>query len=489
MRGQLETHDKLCRSAHLSAANVLEKGWPEYLRSLAAMLHYADHTEANLRDVQGYVANIYNVVTADGRVSSKELNRLLEGCQQLYAVLGTVHAHAREVTLDRTLLRRLEVESWGALLEEFKLPPPNRENIGEWLNVIDGWIGAAVASVARLRDAALEQLLLVEGPVAKFARENLKPADAPPPSTVPKQYSTLLPGKERPRQKRLDWWDRFQTADGIVATIARSVVAVGIVGSVIAIGAHVGSSSMTIYNALAVPVRVEVSGQKVHVNPKGALTMTVPVSGELNVRAFTQSDELIEEFDEELHGANARYVYNVAGAAPLYEWTAVYTPEGAAGSSRNAPADKPLGTQRWYATSVDHVFEEPPESIQTSGSSATFRDVLSAASDAAPRRQVEMLEKPEDKSRLIMTHARWDSTSSPAILEWLALAVGRARLRTVVCDAAQEEAERRGAAAFRAGRQRGRRTPGGVQAPKRARRSGAGPARPAVPAHPLPGRL
>ena len=79
MRGEIEAHDKLCRSAHLAAAKTLEKGWPEYLRSLAAMLHYADHTEANLRDVQGYVANIYNVVTADGRVSSKELTRLLEG--------------------------------------------------------------------------------------------------------------------------------------------------------------------------------------------------------------------------------------------------------------------------------------------------------------------------------------------------------------------------------------------------------------------------
>ena len=60
------------------------------------------------------------------------------------------------------------------MLEEFKLPPPNRENIGDWLNVIDGWVGAAIAAIARLRDAALEQLLLVEGQVAKFARDNLQ---------------------------------------------------------------------------------------------------------------------------------------------------------------------------------------------------------------------------------------------------------------------------------------------------------------------------
>ena len=80
------------------------------------------------------------------------------------------------------------------------------------------------------------------------------------------------------------------------------------------------------------------------------------------MRTFTKSDELIEEFDEELHGANARYVYNVASATPLYEWTAVYTPEGAATRTRaDAPAERQLGTQRWYTTSVDHVFEDPPE--------------------------------------------------------------------------------------------------------------------------------
>jgi tetratricopeptide (TPR) repeat protein len=424
LRGEIEAHDKLCRSAHLTAAKTLEKGWPEYLRSLAAMLHYADHTEANLRDVQGYVANIYNVVTADGRVSSKELTRLIEGCQQLYGVLSTVHGHAGEISLDRTLLRRLEVESWGALLEEFKLPPPNRENIGEWINVIDGWIGAAIAAIAKLRDAALEQLLLVEGQVAKFARENLKPADAPPASTVPRQYSTLLPGRERKRQKRLDWWDRFQTADGVVATIARSAVALGIVGSVIAIGANVGSSSMTIYNALYLPVIVEVGDQHFEASSNRAKTVTVPASGQITVRTFTKSHDLIEEFSQDLSGANAQYVYNVARATPLYEWTAVYTPEGAGNTNfGNTATERQLGTIRWSTTSVDHVFEVPPERIQTSNNSgATYRKVLSAASDASPWRQVDMVKDPADRSQLIRMHAQWDDTISASILDWLQLA-------------------------------------------------------------------
>ena len=424
IRGDIEAHDKLCRSTHLAAAKTLGKGWPEYLRALAAILHYADHTEANLRDVQGFVANIYNVVTADGRVSAKELTRLLEGCQQLYGVLSAVHGHASEISLDRTLLRRLEAESWSALLEEFKLPPPNRDNLGEWLNVIDGWTGAAIAAIGRLREAALEQLLLVEGQVAKFARENLKPADAPPASTVPRQFATLSPGRERPRQKRLDWWDRFQTADGVVATIARSAVALGIVGSVIAIGAHVGSSSMTIYNALYLPVIVEVGGQRFEAFPLQANTVEVPAGGQLTVRTLTKSNELIEEFSEDLSGANARYVYNVARATPLYVWTAVYTPEGAGDANYgNGPAERQLGNVRWTTTSVDHLFEVPPERLQTSNSSgATFREVLSAASDSTPWRQADMLKDPADRAQLVQMHARWDETTSANVLDWLQLA-------------------------------------------------------------------
>jgi Zn-dependent protease with chaperone function len=424
VRGEIEAHDKRCRATHLSAANALGKGWPEYLRSLTAMLHYADHTEANLRDAQGYVSNIYSVVTADGRVSSKELTRLLEGCQQLYAVLRTVYEQASEVTLDRTLLRRVEAESWVAMLEEFKLPPPNRENIGEWLNVIDGWIGAAIGAIARLRDASLEQLLLVEGQVAKFARENLKPADAPPPSAVPNMYSTLLPGRERPRQKRLDWWDRFQTADGIVATIARSAVALGIVGSVIAIGANVGSSSMTIYNALALPVTVDYGGEQTFVGPNQHATVTVPADGQLDVRALSPSNAVIEEFEADLHGANARYIYNVAGGVPLYQWTAVYTAEGSGDSNAaDQPPEQQLGAPRWSTTSVQHVFEMPPERIQTSDKyGATYRNVLSAANEASPERQVEMVTAPADKSKLALVHARWDGSNSEKILEWLALA-------------------------------------------------------------------
>jgi Zn-dependent protease with chaperone function len=232
-------HDRQCRATHVAAARLLGNGWPEYLQGLAAALHYADHSEANLRDAQGLAGNVYSVVTADGRVSSNELSRLVNVCHELHGVLKVVHEQAAQVVPDATLLERLEVKSWDGALGEFKLPPPNRDNIGEWLDVIDGWVGAACGALGALRSEALEQLLITEGRVAKAVREGTTLDPAPAASVMPKDYATLLPGSERKRQKKLDWWDRFHTADGAVATVAKLAVAATIVGGVMVIGATV----------------------------------------------------------------------------------------------------------------------------------------------------------------------------------------------------------------------------------------------------------
>jgi Zn-dependent protease with chaperone function len=235
----VRAHDRQVRSAHLAAARLAGPGWPEYLRGLAAALHYADHSEANLRDAQGLVANVYAIVTADGRVSGKELGRLVKACEELQTALAGVYGQQAALRLDPTLLARLDIPSWADALEEFKLPSPSRENIGDWINVIDGWVGAACSALGALRNAALEQLLTSEARVADAVRTGSPLEAAPPPSVVPADYATLLPGAERKRQKKLDWWDRFHTADGAVATVAKVLVAATIVGSVMLLGANV----------------------------------------------------------------------------------------------------------------------------------------------------------------------------------------------------------------------------------------------------------
>lgn len=232
-------HDRQVRATHVAAARLLGNGWPEYLQGLAAALHYADHSEANLRDAQGLAANVYGVVTADGRVSSSELDRLVKVCHELHGVLKNVYDQAPAVHPDATLLERLEVKAWPEALEEFKLGPPHRDNMGDWLNVIDGWVNAACGALGALRAASLEQLLTSERRVSQAVREGGALEAAPAPSAMPESYATLLPGAERKRQKKLDWWDRFHTADGAVVTIAKLAVAATIVGGVMVIGATV----------------------------------------------------------------------------------------------------------------------------------------------------------------------------------------------------------------------------------------------------------
>ncbi len=87
-----------------------------------------------------------------------------------------------------------------------------------------------------LADVTLDRLLEVEDQVAKWVREGGEVEEAPEPAVVPAKYATCVVGKERERQKRLGWWDRFQTADGWIAATARTIVALTVVGSVIALG-------------------------------------------------------------------------------------------------------------------------------------------------------------------------------------------------------------------------------------------------------------
>jgi hypothetical protein len=207
-----------------------------YLKGLLSLLHYADHVEANLLDARGLLANTLSVVTAGGAASVRDRDRVVHSADTAYAALRDVHEAVDQVVPDRTVLRRMRVDSWRKALEELRLPAPSAANIAPWLNAIDGWMQSALASLASLRLAALEQLLAAEAQVARFLRERLQPAEAPPASLVPKSYRLMLPGTERPRAAQLDWWERFQTGGGVLPTLVRVAAAVAIIAVVLMVG-------------------------------------------------------------------------------------------------------------------------------------------------------------------------------------------------------------------------------------------------------------
>lgn len=408
-------HDKRCRSVHLAAASGLGAGWDAYLKGLLAILHYAEHAEANLHDAHGVLCNVVSIVTADGRVSDKERKRLLAACAELHGVLRRIYEdEGKAIVLDRTLRRRLKTESWHEALGTFGLPAADANNLGEWLKAIDSWVAAAAAPLSALRQAALEQLLLAEAQVAKFARSKMTPAAAPEPTRVPERYAVLLPGGERPRQKKLDLWDRFHVADGLVPTLARLTVACGIIAAVLTVGTMVGTALINVHNGLATPVTVSVGDQSLRLAPFAHGKLTVSDAQRYAIRTVTDRGELVEQFEVDIPVGSSASVYNIAGASALVEWTASY------GSAAESP-ERMIGPVRWSSTTASFVFDEPPEEISSSTGGGT-RTVVSAFGHDRPMALLSVVEDEAQRAGVIASHARWDASDSPTTLHWLALA-------------------------------------------------------------------
>jgi hypothetical protein len=225
----------------------------------------------------------------------------------------------------------------------------------------------------------------------------------------------LLPGQERKRQTRLGLWDRFQTANGFVPAFARLLVAGAIVGAVLGFGGVAGTTSMlTVYNGLGTTVKVSAGDQQLSLAPFSARQIEVRLDEKTTIESCAADGSVIERFTPSLSGHAQRYVYNVAGAGPLVEWTAVY------GSASERPP-RPLGAPRWLTSSADVLFTEPPKSVKTKGGGAT-RSVLTGLGDGPPTEVLKLVKSDVERKRIIGAHARWDQGNVRYTTEWRAMA-------------------------------------------------------------------
>jgi Zn-dependent protease with chaperone function len=242
---RLREHDFRCRSWHRGAAARIGGGWGDCLDGLLALLHYAEHTEANLRDAHGLLRHSAQVALAAGGLSDADAVRLLGHAAALQRLIGQVYRERDGVRLERAVAARLDLAGdWSGLLGECTLPAPSGANLHSWMPAADSWIGHLCACLSSMREAALEQLLVTEDVVAQHAREAWHPAPpalpAPPAPRVPVGYPILLLGAERKRDGRPGWWSRFQRADGFIAGMARMAVASAVVAGVLGMGSGFG---------------------------------------------------------------------------------------------------------------------------------------------------------------------------------------------------------------------------------------------------------
>jgi hypothetical protein len=413
---QLQAHDQQCHGLHLALARQLGQGWEAHLQGLLQALHYGEHSEADLRDLQGLLHNTLAIETATRRVSKRGVDRIIQQANALQSALAAVFAQAGALQLDPALAARLKTDSWQALLGELQLPGASRDNINDWIKAVDSWVDHTAGACAGLRNRALDQLLASEQQLAAHRAAGTQPEAAPPATRVPAGYATLLAGQERPRQTRLGLWARFQTASGLVPATARLVVAGGVVAAVLGMGGGLGQAQIHVYNGLARPVMLQLGDTRMRLEPASASLMDAPRRDKVRVQARTVEGQEIESFDADVSGSFARYVYNVAGAAPLVEWTATY-------GNGTPRAPRPLGAPRWTHSTVDHLFTDPPRSISTKGGGGT-RDVLSGLGEVSPMEMLHELREDNERRRLAQVHARWDPLDSRHILTWLTLLQG-----------------------------------------------------------------
>ncbi|HEU0265382.1 MAG TPA: hypothetical protein VFR01_06600, partial [Geobacterales bacterium] len=410
VRQRIVAHDRRCRGAHLLAAQKLGGGWRHYLEGTIKVMHYAEHTLADLRDAHGLLCNVVAVVTADGKVSAKELKQLLSVANMLQSVLARIHGEKGTLQLDQPLCARLKVASWSEMLEEFKLGFASKENINSWMGVIDGWVDVTASPLSALYSASLEQLLVTEDEVARQLREHGTPTAAPAPSSTPTNYPALLSGKERPRQ-RLGLWDRFQTANGFLPATARLLVAGAIVGVVLGYGSITGTTStVSVHNGLGRLVTVEVGKKQLTLTPFSSTDVDLQLDETTVITALARDGRVIERFTPALTGHTQHYVYNVASASPLVEWTAIY------GEATERPPQF-LGAPRWLTSSADVFFAEPPQTVKTEGKGAT-RTVLSGLGGEPPADALKLLKTEAERQRVIQAHATWDEEKRPNTQQW-----------------------------------------------------------------------
>ena len=425
LRVQLMEHDKHCRSLHFAMAEELRPGLGESLKGIVHLMHYCEHTVRNLSDARLKLDNVVSIALADGKVSNSELKKVLTAANDLHHVLWEVFDNSSTIQLNDELHKKLEVESYKAMFEKFEFPPAKTENINEWMNCIDSWLGIAMKNLYAVKNAALEFLLEKEDEIrASYVEKESEKHSIPNQLKLLESYKVLLPGEERELQYKLNLWDSFYANDGIVATFAKLIVTLLIVGGALSAGVYGSYSSyeLYMYNGLETEVDVTVNNKVSTLKPHGFTRITDLSEEVLSIKAETSDGLIIESFKQPIDTKKKYQIYNVAGASTLTQYGVAY-----GNASFNPP--KNYGAQRWITTKADYRFITPPSQVRTKGS-GTVKYVLDANDETVPFQQVKMTNSEHEEESLIRNHIKFDDPDSKFYRNWLYLGHGKPYLET-----------------------------------------------------------
>jgi len=236
---KLRHHDAACHYHALQDAEKAGHGWAEYQRSLLEQLHACEHMAAAASNEHALLGNTWAVITADGKVGHFEKRRLLRTTAAIRERMQEISAAMKAMTLPAVLLNELGIDDWEEKCPVFDLPAADKHNWINWCEVGHQAIGNIAGVLNWMRNILLDELIRTEEKTkALAAGEIADDADnyAPELAVTPQQYPLLMPGDEHKLQFKLDLWNRFQLAQGIIPTLLRLLVALTIVGGTLFAG-------------------------------------------------------------------------------------------------------------------------------------------------------------------------------------------------------------------------------------------------------------
>lgn len=234
---QLKQHDASCRRAYLQAAEQLDQGWHSYLLSLNKLLHCTSHLAAVAHNEQALLTNTWLVITADKQIGFFEKRRMIRVAKQVEAVLREVASTLQTLRPTASTLEKLGIDRWKEQIPQFNLLNVSEKNWADWCPAASQEISSIAGLLDYISDVTLEEIIEAEQTLHHVIIDaDVLLTDAPASASTPEDYLTLLPGNEHVLQQKLDLWNRFQLAQGLLPTLSRLLIAGGIVGGTILFG-------------------------------------------------------------------------------------------------------------------------------------------------------------------------------------------------------------------------------------------------------------
>ncbi|MBN0988205.1 M48 family metallopeptidase [Amphritea pacifica] len=225
----LKVHDARCRTAHLQGARECGQGWENYLQSLIRLLHCSEHLHASIENEIALLVNTWEVITADGKVGHFEKRRMLKVCNAVQDEMRRISDVAAKIVLPEPIVEATGFENWSERFPEFDIADVNKKNWVEWCEAASTLMNNLLYTFSEIKSATLEELVASEDKIAQHLLQNKALEVAPHAGSCPAEYPVLLPGDEHELQQKLDLWNRFQLAHGLVPSTLRFVIAFSIV--------------------------------------------------------------------------------------------------------------------------------------------------------------------------------------------------------------------------------------------------------------------